>query len=222
MDTTKQYYVNKASQTKDPSYSTIAITDGNFTIQTFDAAKNTQIDSYTIVKSSPKLSLANLITKANSIIANKAFAVTYTDASRKALLDSLSAANALLSTDQDGIPEGLFGNYDKAVQGDNAKDKLNYYGYCMVNGKELRVETGYCAFIDKTMDNTQKLLTAASINQINTSLSTAISSLTKTSTLASPKTGDHTAVFVTIHIACLSLIVLAVIAYNRNKRSENS
>jgi len=227
MDTTKQYYVNKASQTKDPSYSTIAITDGNFTIQTFDAVANTTIDTYTIVKSTPKQSLANLITKANSIIADKAYASTYTAASVKALQDALSAANTLLATDKDGIPAGLFGNYDKAVQGDNANDKLNYYAYSIVNGKESRVEAGYCAFIDKTMDSTQKLLTAASINQISTSLNTAINGLAKPSvstgsSLPSPQTGDHTAVFVTIILAGMSLAALVVLSRSMKKRNKNS
>ncbi|HEX3037399.1 MAG TPA: metallophosphoesterase family protein [Oscillospiraceae bacterium] len=215
-----QYYINKSSQTSTPNYSTIAITDSNFTIQTFDVANNAQIDSYTISKSSPKQSLKNLIAKANTIVTDKAFTTTYTDASRKTLLDSLNAANALLETDKDSIPTDLFGNYDKTIQGDNAKDKLNYYGYDSRTGK--RVETGYCDFIDKTMNESQKTLTTASINQISTSLSAAISGLTKPSQLSSPKTGDQTTVFVTILIAGLSLTILAVITYNRNKRRENS
>ncbi len=226
VNTTKQYYADKVSQTKDPTYSTIAIKDGSFTIQTFDAAKNTMIDTYTINKSSAKQSLADLITKANSVIADKAFAATYTEASRKALQDALSTANTLLATDKDAIPAGLFGNYDKAIQGDNPNDKLNYYAYCMINGEESRVEAGYCAFLDKTMDNSQKLLTAASVNQVSTSLNSAISGLTKISAAASstpqsPKTGDPTAVLVTVILSGISLAVLAVLTLGMKKRREN-
>lgn len=234
LNSTKQYYINKRDQQNHPNYSTIAISDSSFTIQTFDAVNGAVIDKYTISKNTTKQSLSNLIEKANSIIADKSYVSTYTMASRKVLKDALIAANSLLETDKDGVPEGFFGNYNKSFQGDNPNDKLSYYASDRKTGK--RVETGYSAFIDKTINNSQSAISGTTVNQVSTALNSAINELVKisvqgSSTVAStnsnssevsvPKTEDHTDAYITAMIAIMSFAVVVTLIFKAKRCHEN-
>ncbi len=173
----KQYFINKRHQEFNPNYSVVNITDSGFSIETLNAFNNISIDKYSITKTQTKQSLASLINTAKEIVQGSAYATAYTEKSRKSLEDALDKANDLLETAKDGIPEGLYGNYDKTIQEDNKNDKLNYYAYAATqNGA---IEKGYAAFLDKTLDNSQAILGSAEVTEAYAALDAAVSGLTK-------------------------------------------
>lgn len=238
LNPTKQYYVNVRNQEQHPNYSVLSIVDGTLSIKTMDVTTGSVVDNYTITKNgSSEGSLLSLISSAKSIMADSAYASTYTQDSRTSLETALSAANALLDTADDAIPEGLYGNYDETIQGNNGNDMLDYYGYAATSDE--KVESGYAAFLDKTRDNTQSLLTDPQVKAAMDTLQTSIDGLVKvsvdstvsgsdsaasTSTAAdssNPKTGDNTGVLVMMLSVLLfaSAAGLGVLRFRNSKKN---
>ena len=181
LNTTQQYYVSKRSQLNHQNYSVLSVTGDTLSVKTYDATDNSQLDTYSIQKTSQQTTrnpdLLQTLNQAAQITAAAGYSTAYTADSRTALENAMAAAANMLDTLHDAIPADFYGNYDKSVQGSNPNDILNYYAYDTVSGK--RVAAGYCSFLDKTMDSSQSLLTKETVAAAETNLEQAISGLVK-------------------------------------------
>ena len=99
---TQQDYIAARCQSWRPTYSVIDITDTTLTVKTYDAASNEELvadggvkTAYTIVKQADKTALGTEITKAEAAYDTAKKAGNYTEASLKALEDTIAAAKAI-------------------------------------------------------------------------------------------------------------------------------
>lgn len=99
---TQQDYIAARCQSWRPTYSVIDITDTTLTVKTYDAASNEELvadggvkTAYTIVKQADKTALGIEITKAEAAYDTAKKAGNYTEASLKALEDTIAAAKAI-------------------------------------------------------------------------------------------------------------------------------
>lgn len=104
---TQQDYIAARCQSWRPTYSVIDITDTTLTVKTYDAASNEELvadggvkTAYTIVKQADKTALVTEITKAEAAYDTAKKAGNYTEASLKALEDTIVAAKAITENEE--------------------------------------------------------------------------------------------------------------------------
>lgn len=183
LNQTKQYYIAERNNDKTPTFSTLDFTDNSFTIKTYDNTGAKYAGDFTITKNVDRDTLLTLVEESEEISASD-----YTDESYSNYEAAIEEAKTLLETDKDDVPAELTENYDETIQGNNESDPLNYYGYAQdgygsTSGERSTstLKEGYSAFLDKTLDNSQAIINAASYEDVYESVVDAKANLVSAS-----------------------------------------
>ncbi|MDD3219265.1 MAG: S-layer homology domain-containing protein [Lachnospiraceae bacterium] len=178
LNTVQQYYIAERNNTQTPTFSTIDFTADSFTIKTYDNEGNKYAGDFTINKTEDTESMLDMVKESASVSSD-----AYTVPSFTKYSEAASAAADLLETEKDDVPAELTEKYDASVQGNNAADPLNYYGYAQGEYQAsaeygaTKLKEGYSAFLDKTRNNEQGTIAKEDYEKVAADLSNAKSNL---------------------------------------------
>lgn len=238
LNQTKQYYIAERSNIQVPTFSVIDVTDGTFTIKTYDYNGSKYADDFTITKTGENADVDTLIEKVDNIDTTK-----YTTASLTTLKNATNKLVSLMNaTATDTGRNQMVSAYDNSLSSDNPNDPVNYTAYAQgeyKNTTSSALKEGFSTLLDKTLynnDDVTNLLTSTEFLSAYNAVETAITKLETISTgnqlgnelsgsgsnntdndATAPQTGDNTSRAIFIIMGVMAGIALASLKFTKKE-----